>query len=413
MFYNSKNVHPSKDIMFKKSRILEGKRIALCTCGSVSIIKSIELSRELMRNGAEVFVVMSYSSQELISPKLFEWATGNPVVTEITGKIEHVLLSKNIDLVIIAPASANTIGKIVAGIGDTPVTLLVLSALGLKIPILIIPTMHDSMYNNPIVLENLKKLNSMGIKVFQPEFIEDKAKFPNIEDIVEEVIAILHKKDLLGKSVLITAGPTRSYIDSIRFITNSSSGKMGYAFAKEAYSRGAQVTLISGPTNIPPPKGIRIINIETTEEMLNAVDKCLSEKKYDIIIMAAAPLDFSIENKYEGKISSNSSINIKLKPFPKIIDLAKKKSKDSFIIGFKAEYGLTKEELITKAKEKLIEYGIDLIVANDLSTPITGFGSDTNEVYVIDKFGSIIHLPLSSKRDIASKILDIYVRGSL
>ncbi|MEM4479200.1 MAG: bifunctional phosphopantothenoylcysteine decarboxylase/phosphopantothenate--cysteine ligase CoaBC [Candidatus Methanomethylicaceae archaeon] len=399
--------------MFKKSRILEGKRIALCTCGSVSIIKSIELSRELMRNGAEVFVVMSYSSQELISPKLFEWATGNPVVTEITGKIEHVLLSKNIDLVIIAPASANTIGKIVAGIGDTPVTLLVLSALGLKIPILIIPTMHDSMYNNPIVLENLKKLNSMGIKVFQPEFIEDKAKFPNIEDIVEEVIAILHKKDLLGKSVLITAGPTRSYIDSIRFITNSSSGKMGYAFAKEAYSRGAQVTLISGPTNIPPPKGIRIINIETTEEMLNAVDKCLSEKKYDIIIMAAAPLDFSIENKYEGKISSNSSINIKLKPFPKIIDLAKKKSKDSFIIGFKAEYGLTKEELITKAKEKLIEYGIDLIVANDLSTPITGFGSDTNEVYVIDKFGSIIHLPLSSKRDIASKILDIYVRGSL
>ncbi|MEM2743121.1 MAG: bifunctional phosphopantothenoylcysteine decarboxylase/phosphopantothenate--cysteine ligase CoaBC [Candidatus Methanomethylicaceae archaeon] len=406
-------MHPSKDIMFKKSRILEGKRIALCTCGSVSIIKSIELSRELMRNGAEVFVVMSYSSQELISPKLFEWATGNPVVTEITGKIEHVLLSKNIDLVIIAPASANTIGKIVAGIGDTPVTLLVLSALGLKIPILIIPTMHDSMYNNPIVLENLKKLNSMGIKVFQPEFIEDKAKFPNIEDIVEEVIAILHKKDLLGKSVLITAGPTRSYIDSIRFITNSSSGKMGYAFAKEAYSRGAQVTLISGPTNIPPPKGIRIINIETTEEMLNAVDKCLSEKKYDIIIMAAAPLDFSIENKYEGKISSNSSINIKLKPFPKIIDLAKKKSKDSFIIGFKAEYGLTKEELITKAKEKLIEYGIDLIVANDLSTPITGFGSDTNEVYVIDKFGSIIHLPLSSKRDIASKILDIYVRGSL
>ncbi|MEM2449913.1 MAG: bifunctional phosphopantothenoylcysteine decarboxylase/phosphopantothenate--cysteine ligase CoaBC [Candidatus Methanomethylicaceae archaeon] len=399
--------------MFKKSRILEGKRIALCTCGSVSIIKSIELSRELMRNGAEVFVVMSYSSQELISPKLFEWATGNPVVTEITGKIEHVLLSKNIDLVIIAPASANTIGKIVAGIGDTPVTLLVLSALGLKIPILIIPTMHDSMYNNPIVLENLKKLNSIGIKVFQPEFIEDKAKFPNIEDIVEEVIAILHKKDLLGKSVLITAGPTRSYIDSIRFITNSSSGKMGYAFAKEAYSRGAQVTLISGPTNIPPPKGIRIINIETTEEMLNAVDKCLSEKKYDIIIMAAAPLDFSIENKYEGKISSNSSINIKLKPFPKIIDLAKKKSKDSFIIGFKAEYGLTKEELITKAKEKLIEYGIDLIVANDLSTPITGFGSDTNEVYVIDKFGSIIHLPLSSKRDIASKILDIYVRGSL
>lgn len=403
-------MHPSKEIMFKKSRILEGKRIALCTCGSASIIKAIELSRELMRNGAEVFVVMTRSSRELVSPKLFEWATGNPVITEITGKIEHVLLSKNIDLILIAPASANTIGKIVAGIGDTPVTLLVLSALGLRIPILIVPAMHGSMYSNPIVLNNLDKLNSMGIRVFQPEFIEDKAKFPNIEDVVEEVIAILHKKDLLGKSVLVTAGPTRSYIDSIRFITNSSSGKMGYAFAKEAHARGAQVTLISGPTNISPPKGIRVVNVETTEEMFNAVDKCLSEKNYDVVIMAAAPLDFSVENKHEGKIPSNYSISIKLNPLPKIIDLARKRAGDSFLIGFKAEYGLKKEELISKAKEKLLECGADLIVANDLSMSI--FGSDTNEVYVIDKFGSIIHLPLSSKRDIASKILDIYVRSS-
>ncbi|MCS7097407.1 MAG: bifunctional phosphopantothenoylcysteine decarboxylase/phosphopantothenate--cysteine ligase CoaBC [Candidatus Methanomethyliaceae archaeon] len=403
-------MHPSKDIMFKKSKILEGKKIALCTCGSVAILKAPELARELMRNGAEVFVIMSYNSQRLISPIMLEWATGNPVVTEITGKIEHIMLSKSVDLVIIAPATANTIGKIAVGIDDTPVTSLVSSALGFGVPILIVPAMHGSMYKNPMVLKNMEKLASMGIRIIQPEMVEDRAKFPDIEDIMEEVIAILHKKDLTGKRILITAGPTRSYIDSIRFLTNSSSGKMGYAFAKEAYARGANVTLISGPSNIHPPKKIRTIYVETTEEMLNAVKNCLSESKYDIIIMAAAPLDFAVENKHEGKISSNSSLTIKLNPLPKIIEVAREMAKDAFIIGFKAEYGLRKEELISKAKEKLLECGADLIIANDLSTPFTGFSSDTNEVYVIDKFGSVIHMPLASKREIASKILDIYVR---
>lgn len=398
--------------MFKKSRILEGKRIALCTCGSVAILKAPELARELMRNGAEVFVVMSYNSQKLISPIMLEWATGNPVVTEITGKIEHIMLSKSIDIVIIAPATANTISKIAMGIDDTPVTSLVTSALGLGIPILLVPAMHSSMYRNPIVLKNMEKLASMGISILQPDIVEDRAKFPDVEEITEEVIAMLHKKDLTGKSVLVTAGPTRSYIDSIRFLTNSSSGKMGYAFAKEAYARGANTTLILGPSNIRPLKKIRAINVETTEEMLNAVKKCLLESKYDIIIMAAAPLDFTVKNKYEGKIPSNSSLTIELNPLPKIIEIARDMAKDAFIIGFKAEYGLKKEELISKAKEKLLECKADLIVANDLSTPFTGFSSDTNEVYVIDKFGSIIHIPLSSKREIASKILDLYVRLS-
>jgi len=404
-------IHPSKDILFKKSRRLEGKRIALCLCGSVGVIKSPELARELMRNGAEVFVVMSPSSQKLISPILMEWATGNPVVTELTGKVEHILLGKNVDLVLVAPATSNTIGKIVSGIDDTPVTSLVISAMGYGIPILIVPVMHANMYNNQIVLENIKKLTSIGIKFIEPQIIEDKAKFPEIEVIIEEVISIFTKKDLKGSSVLVTAGPTRSYIDSIRYSTNGSSGKMGYAIAKEAYLRGADVTLVSGPTNLPLPRNIKVINVKTTEEMLEAVKELLSRNKYDLFVMAAAPLDFKVENKYEGKISSNNKFSINLSPLPKIINIVREKSKDIFIIGFKAEYGLSKEELISRAMEKLREAKADIIVANSLSNPYTGFNSDYNEVYIVDKKGNVIHIPISSKQEIANKILDIYLEA--
>jgi phosphopantothenoylcysteine decarboxylase/phosphopantothenate--cysteine ligase len=404
-------IHPSKDIMFKKSRRLEGKKIALCLCGSVGIIKSPELARELMRNGAEVFVVMSPSSQKLISPTLMEWATGNPVVTELTGKIEHILLGKNVDLVLVAPATSNTISKIASGIDDTPVTSLVISAMGYGIPILIVPAMHASMYSNPIVLENIKKLTSMGIKVIEPQIMEDKAKFPDIEIIIEEVISIFTKKDLKGVSILVTAGPTRSYIDSIRYITNGSSGKMGYAFAKEAYLRGADVTLVSGPTNLPIPRNIKMINVETTEEMLKTIEELLSRNKYDLFVMAAAPLDFKVENKYEGKISSNNKFSINLSPLPKIINIVREKSENTFIIGFKAEYGLSKEELISRALEKLKEAKADLIVANSLSNPFTGFNSDYNEVYVVNKKGNVVHIPISSKHEIANRILDIYLEA--
>lgn len=404
-------IHPSKDIMFKKSRRLEGKKIALCLCGSVGIIKSPELARELMRNGAEVFVVMSPSSQKLISPTLMEWATGNPVVTELTGKIEHILLGKNVDLVLVAPATSNTISKIASGIDDTPVTSLVISAMGYGIPILIVPAMHASMYSNPIVLENIKKLTSMGIKVIEPQIMEDKAKFPDIEVIIEEVISIFTKKDLKGVSILVTAGPTRSYIDSIRYITNGSSGKMGYAFAKEAYLRGADVTLVSGPTNLPIPRNIKMINVETTEEMLKTIEELLSKNKYDLFVMAAAPLDFKVENKYEGKISSNNKFSINLSPLPKIINIVREKSENTFIIGFKAEYGLSKEELISRALEKLKEAKADLIVANSLSNPFTGFNSDYNEVYVVNKEGNVVHIPISSKHEIANRILDIYLEA--
>ncbi|MBC7112574.1 MAG: bifunctional phosphopantothenoylcysteine decarboxylase/phosphopantothenate--cysteine ligase CoaBC [Candidatus Methanomethyliales bacterium] len=403
--------HPSKDIMFTKSRLLEGKKIALCVCGSVAAIKAPDLARELMRNGAEVFAIMSPSSQKLISPSLLEWATGNHVITELTGKIEHVQLGGKggVDLVLIAPATANTIGKIAAGIDDTAVTSLATTAIGSGIPVMIIPVMHGSMYRHPLVSENLKKLSSLGIKIIPPEIVEDKAKFPEISTIVEEVLSAFSRKDMAGISVLVTAGPTRSYMDSIRFLTNSSSGKMGYAFAYEASARGARVTLISGPTNLAPPRGVNIVPVETTEEMLEAVDGALSKEKYDLFIMAAAPLDFTIVEKFDGKVSSTSELKLTLRPLPKIVDAARKKSKELFIIGFKAEYNLAREELISRAMSRLLESDMNLIVANDLSSPFTGFKADTDEVYIIDRNGLVDHIPLSSKREIARKVIDLYL----
>ncbi|NHV61124.1 MAG: bifunctional phosphopantothenoylcysteine decarboxylase/phosphopantothenate--cysteine ligase CoaBC [Candidatus Verstraetearchaeota archaeon] len=409
-------LHPSKDIMFTKSRMLEGKKIALCICGSVAAIKAPDLARELMRNGAEVFAIMSPSAQKLISPTLLEWATGNPVITELTGKIEHVQLGGKggVDLILIAPATANTIGKIAAGIDDTPVTSLATTAIGSGIPVMIAPVMHGSMYRHPLVSENLKKLSSLGIKIIPPEIVEDKAKFPDISVIVEEVLSALSRKDMTGISVLVTAGPTRSYMDSIRFLTNSSSGKMGYAFAYEASARGARVTLISGPTNLANPRGANIVPVGTTEEMLEAVDNALSKEKYDLFVMAAAPLDFAIVEKFDGKVPSTSELKLTLRPLPKIVDVARKKSKDLFIIGFKAEYNLTREELFSRAMSRLLESGMDLIVANDLSSPLTGFKADTDEVYILDKSGLVDHIPLSPKREVARRVLDLYLkrRGS-
>jgi phosphopantothenoylcysteine decarboxylase/phosphopantothenate--cysteine ligase len=405
------NIHPSKDIISSKSRLLEGWKIALGICGSVAAIRSPEIARELMRNGAEVWAVMTESAQKLISPQLMEWATGNPVVTELTGRIEHVELgggfSGSANLLLIAPATANTIGKIAAGIDDTPVTSLATTSIGSKLPIVLVPAMHRSMYDHLVVQQNMKKLESLGIRIIQPEIVEDKAKIADIGTIVEEVIFLLGKKDLQRTRVLVTAGPTRSYMDAIRYLTNSSSGKMGFAFASESLARGAKVTLITGPTVIPPPN-TNIIKVETTEEMLQSVRSEL-KKSYDLLVMAAAPLDFAIANRTKEKLPGDAPLKLNLTPMPKIIKEARLLSKKLFIIGFKAEHGLSSKDLISKAQKRLAESGMDLIVANDLSSPDTGFGADTDEVYVLDAKGLIAHIPLSKKQEIARKVLDIFV----
>lgn len=403
--------HPSKDILSSKSRLLAGRKIALGICGSVGAVRAPDLAREMMRHGAEVLAVMTDAARSIISPDLMEWATGNPVVTRLTGRIEHVVLGGGApgcaDLVLVAPATANTISKIALGIDDTPVTTLATTAVGAGLPIVVAPAMHGSMYRHPVVLDNIRRLESMGIKVIPPKESEGKAKVADLDTIVEAVISALGKKDMEGIRVLVTAGPTRSYLDPVRYLTNSSSGRMGLAFASEAMSRGAEVTLVLGPTPLPPPQ-CRTVRVETTEEMMAAVKEEVGSSRCDLMVMAAAPLDFSFENKSDDKISSDSSLTVSLVPLPKVVREARRLDRNIFIIGFKAEHGVAPEELERRAEGRLSDSGMDMIVANDLSHPGSGFVSETNEVTLICKGGEKKRLQKMAKRAVARAVLDEY-----
>jgi len=406
--------HPSKDIIGTKGKELRGKRIVLCITGSVAAVQSPEIARELMRRGAEVYAVMSSNAQKIIHPNLMEWATGNPVVTELTGKIEHVALvgehPEKADLVLIAPATANTISKIAAGIDDTTVTTVASTAIGSKTPIIIVPAMHQSMYNHPTLKENSQKLEALGIEFIHPRIEEGKAKIADTEEIVEAVVRKLTaKRDFDGKRLLITAGPTIEYIDDVRIITNKSSGRMGIDIAEEALKRGAEVTLVYGLGIANPPSKTKVLNVETTEEMRKKVIEELRSREYDIIVAAAAVSDWIIKKPYKGKISTSEvpELTLKLKPAPKIIDKIKKIKPEAFLVIFKAEYSVSNKELIDNAYERLKQAQADLVVANDVSRKGVGFRTETNEVFIIDKEKNVVHVPLTSKRVVAKKILDI------
>ncbi|MEM3725741.1 MAG: bifunctional phosphopantothenoylcysteine decarboxylase/phosphopantothenate--cysteine ligase CoaBC [Candidatus Bathyarchaeia archaeon] len=408
--------HPSKDILGTKSETLKGKRIVLCITGSVAAVQCPEIARALMRHGAEVFAVMSPAAQKLIHPHLMEWATGNAVVTELTGKIEHVALvgtrEARADLVLVAPATANTISKIACGIDDTPVTSVVSTAFGSNTPIIIVPAMHESMYNHPVLIENIKKLKALGVEFVGPRIGEGKAKIAKTREIVDAVIRKLAaKKDLAGLKVLVTAGPTVEHIDPVRVISNKSSGKMGVAVVEEALSRGAEVTLVYGLGTVSPPLGAKVIRVETTEQMYEAVVSELKAQKYDLVVAAAAAADWTPVKAFSRKVSTHGvrSLDLKLKPTVKIVDAVKKLSPKTFLVAFRAEYNLLEKELIESAYERLRRADADLIVVNDVGKEGAGFGSDTNEVFIVDRDKKTVHVPLAPKREVAKKILDVAI----
>jgi len=409
--------HPSKDIIESKGTILKGKTICMCLTGSVAVISSPIVARELMRLGAEVICVMSKAATELINPTLMEWATGNKVITKLTGAVEHVYLAgerpKSVgkaDLILICPATANTISKIACGIDDTPVTTVATTSFGSSIPIVIVPAMHESMYKHPILQENERKLKECGIDILGPRISEGKAKIARIDDIIDRVIDILVlEKDYQGKRVLITAGPTREAIDSVRFVSNKSSGKMGIEIAKEAAARGAKVLLIAGKCNVKLPEYIETIHVVSTDDFITAVKNEISIKSYDFFISAAAISDYKPTKCIEGKISSDNieEIHLNMKLTPKIINVARKKDYNLFIVAFKAEINKSRTELINKAYDRLVKSDVDLIVANDIGRDDIGFTSKYNEVYIINKRKHVTHVERNTKRYIASKILDV------
>ncbi len=412
--------HPSKTIKGSESEVLDGKKIALCMCGSVAIIEVPIITRQLMRLGAEVYAVMTHAATKLINPNLIEWATGNKVVTELTGKIEHVCLAGNelepVDLIIVCPATANTISKIACGIDDTPVTTVVTTGFGTGIPIAIVPAMHETMYNHPIVLEHIQSLKRYGVHFIGPRIEERKAKIAHVDEIVQKATELILEStplrhDMEGMRVLATSGPTREHIDPVRFITNPSTGKMGVALAIEAQKRGADVTLIYGKgTSAIIPYNMRTIEITNTAELNEKITQLLSNEHYDLFICAAAISDYTPENIVDHKISSRQKeLNIKLRPTEKCIEIARAADPNVQIIPFKAEYNVTPEKLIDCAYKRLQETNSLLICANDVGKPEQGFESDKNAIYVIDQDKKVVTLNLDYKTRIAQKILDLAV----
>lgn len=389
----------------KKSERLKGKKIVLGVTGSIAAVETVKLARELIRRGAEVFAVMSKSARKIIHPYALEFATGNKVITEITGEVEHVkFLGKDgiADLFLIAPSTANTIGKIANGIDDTPVTTFATTALGAKKPVLIAPAMHEAMIDNDLVIRNIEKLKGMGVEIIEPKLEEGKAKFPEIEKICLHVERALYPKEFAGKKVLVTAGPTFEHLDPIRFISNKSSGLMGKEIALELWRRGAEVVFISSKNLGISLPNFKQIEVRSVLDMLKAV---LNEiKDCSLFVSAAAASDFLVEME-KKKIKTTKEITITLREAPKVIKEVRKIYSGD-IIGFKAETGVSDEELERIARERLEADALSMVVANDVLE--RGMGTeDTRVVVVTEKRAEWFE---GMKSEVARKIVERYLQ---
>jgi len=389
--------------------MLDGKKIILGVTGGIAAYKAAELTREFTKEGAAVTVIMTKNATEFITPLTLQTLSGNPVYTDtftLTGEWEigHVSLAEAADIMVIAPATANIIGKIASGIADD---LLSTTAMAIKSPVLICPAMNANMYSNRIVEDNMVKLTSVGYSIMAAAHgdlackVEGWGRLPDVSDIVEETQTILTKKDLAGENILITAGPTIEPFDPVRYISNYSSGKMGYAFATMATRRGASVTLVSGPTVLSVPRGVRFIRTSSAAEMHDVVMQCLDEST--VVIKVAAVADYRPSKLSDEKIKKKEGpFSITLERNPDIIAEIGKNKGNRVLVGFAAET----EDLVKNAAEKLISKNMDLIVANDLSRPGAGFQYDTNSVRIIDREGGVMRLPLMNKRRVADRVLD-------
>lgn len=388
--------------------IIKEKNIIVGVTGGIAAYKSCELVRGLVKKEASVQVVMTKNATEFITPLTLQTLSGNKVAIntfdlEWESEIGHITLADNADLVVVAPATASFIGKVGNGIADSLLTTVILAT---KAPIILCPAMNVNMYNNPAVQENIKKLKGYEIIVMEPGVgdlacgWEGKGRLPEIDIILGEIEKTLTPDDMSKEKVLVTAGATREFIDSVRYISNPSSGKMGYALAKEAANRGAEVVLVSGKSNLCPIPGVKTINIETSEEMYKSVMEHLDWST--VVVKAAAVGDYTPVKKENGKIKKeDKNRTLELKRTQDILKEIGKNKNDRIVIGFAAET----DNLIKNAQEKLKKKNADLIVANDVSRSGAGFEEDTNIAHLI--YGdSAEELPLMSKSLLAQKILD-------
>jgi len=397
-------VHPSKSIVGEISDELKGKRILLGVTGSISLYRSIDLARAIMRRGAEVYIIMTEAASELISRDVFAWATGNPVVTELTGELEHVTLAEESDAMLVAPASADTINKMALGIADNALVATFLNMVGMRKPIMIVPAMHAPMYSSPQVKDSLNKLRGMGVKVVEPVMVRDVAHYPEQEELLSRVIAyVLRGEDLSGLGILVTAGPTREYMDPVRFISNPSSGLMGISIANEAAARGALVRLVKGPTELRSL--VEEVRVETTDQMAREVERELDSGRFKVAILAGAPADFKFNVIRESKVDSHTEVpEVKLERTNKVSEVLKKY--DLLKVGFSAETVESEEALAQRAKRKMERHGFDMVVANNVARRDIGFSSTHNEVLIVTR-DRIIKVSKSPKWIVARRILDV------
>jgi phosphopantothenoylcysteine decarboxylase/phosphopantothenate--cysteine ligase len=387
--------------------MLGNKTIVLGVTGSIAAYKAAEIASQLIQAGAKVHVIMTEEAIQFISPVTFRAITGRPVVTEMFDltsefSIEHVSLAKATDIVVIAPATANVIAKLAAGIADD---MLCCTVLATRAPVLIAPAMETDMYTNPVTRDNVSKLRARGFIIIGPAIgwlASGRAglgRLADINDIIGSISQVLGRGgDLAGRHIVVTAGGTQEPIDPVRYISNRSSGKMGYALVEAARDRGSRVTLITAPTSLPEPVGLNVIRVGTAEEMRQAVENVAP--KVDALIMAAAVADYRPTSSAKDKIKKGKAgLVLGMECTPDILGTIK----GNFIkVGFAAE----SSNLVENARDKLKQKKLDFVVANDVTASDSGFGTDTNRVIIIDREGKVERLPLLPKREVAERILD-------
>ena len=392
--------------------MLKGKTVVIGVSGGIAVYKACDIVSRLKKLNANVHVIMTKSATEFVTPLTFQSLSQNYVVSDMfeepkTWDVEHISLAKKADVFLIAPATANVIGKIANGICDDMLSTTVMATTG---KVLIAPAMNTNMYKNPILQRNINTLKELGYNFVNPESGRlacgdvGEGKLASPETIVDAVVNLLseQKKDLLGKKIMISAGPTVESIDPVRYLTNRSTGKMGYAIAKVAADRGADVTLVSGPTNIAPPSNIKkLIKTQSAEDMYNAIIDNFDENQ--VIIKSAAVADYKPKNYSDKNIKkSDDDLAIELDRNKDIAYELGKMKKDKILVAFAAETN----DLIENAKGKIKKKNLDFIVANDLTEKGAGFGTDTNIVNIIDKDGNIAKYPQMKKDEVADVILD-------
>ncbi len=393
--------------------MFEGKTILYGVTGGISCYKAVDVVSKLHQAGAAVYVLMTPAATRFVTPLTFEAVSGRPAFWDLfaparLGPVDHIWLADHADAFVVAPATANCLAKVANGLADDFVTATLLAC---RAPCLMAPAMDADMYANPVTQGNLARLQALGVTILEPDEGRlasgriGQGRLPSTETILDAIRGLLAPKDLRGRTVLVTGGPTREPIDAVRFIANPSSGKMGFALARAARDRGARVTLVTGPSVLPEPRGVEVARVTTAAEMRSAVLERLAEA--DAVVMAAAVTDFRPRRQVTGKLAKESlDLGLELELTPDILAEVARVKGDRVVVGFAGEIG----DLVARGQRELAAKGTDLVVANDVGQPDRGFGADNNAAVILDGSGVVAEVPLTSKDNLAHAVWDHVAR---